>query len=339
MAKLSLSVIIPLYNAKSWITPTVDHIIHALQQTYFDAEIIIIDDGSTDGGGDTARLIKPPANISIMVVSQSNTGRYLARKHGVDLSSKNNILFIDSRVYIHERSLSFLEAQLLQDANQIWNGHVNIDKKGNVFARFWDAVACVAWARYFRRPRTTSFGLQDFDYYPKGTGFFYVPKARLMAAMAHFEKSTSDMRYSSDDTLLIRYLAEQQNIHLSPQFSCLYHGRSTLTTFLKHAYSRGQFFVDGFLRPGTRYFYPLLAVLAASLIAPVVVFFYFMPALVVLGVLALLFPMGLLIGALLFGVVVWDALALAALGIPFAVVYLLGLWRGLARKIAKSANG
>ena len=79
--------------------------------------------------------------------------------------------------------------------------------------------------------------------------------------MNYFEKNTNDIEFSSDDTLLIRYLAKDKNINLSPEFSCSYNGRSTFKGFLKHAFNRGQFFVDGFLRPGTRFFYPLLLIL------------------------------------------------------------------------------
>ena len=333
MKKISLSIIIPLYNAKDWIVPTIDHIVESLKGTSFDAEIIIVDDGSSDGGASIALQAKVPKTISFKVISQENTGRYLARKHGVELAVNENILFIDSRVFIDKNSLAFLESQLSSGSDQLWNGHVNIDKKGNIFARFWDAIVCVAWRRYFRRPKTTSYGLKEFDYYPKGTGFFYVPKIRLRSAMDHFEKNTSDLRHSSDDTLMIRYLVERQNIHLSPEFSCLYHGRSNLKTFLTHAYSRGQFFIDGFLRRGTRFFYPLIAVLVLSIALPISIAAYPEQAAPAALVLIVAFVTSLFAGSLIVGVIFKDALSLAVLGVPFAVVYLAGLWRGVIRKI------
>ena len=151
--------------------------------------------------------------------------------------------------------------------------------------------------------------------------------------MEHFEENTSDLKYSSDDTLLIRYLAERKRINLSPGFSCLYHGRSNLKGFLKHAYNRGQFFIDGFLRPGTRFFYPLIAVLIGSL--ALIVMLITSPALtlVFIGIGIVIFIFSLFIMALLFGVTLADAASLAVLGVPFAVVYLAGLWRGLARRL------
>ena len=332
MKKIGLSVIIPIYNAKDWIVPTIGHIVEALKETSFNAEIIVIDDGSSDGSAEAARSSKIPKGIDLRVVTQENAGRYLARKHGVELSTKDNILFVDSRVYVDKQSLVFLESKLRKNPDQLWNGHVNIDKKGNIFARFWDAIVCIAWRRYFRRPKTTSYGLKEFDYYPKGTTFFYVPKARLLAAMDHFEKITNDIEHSSDDTLLIRYLIKRQKINLSPDFSCLYHGRSTFKSFLSHAFNRGQFFIDGFFRPGTRFFYPLIAVLITSIAAAASLIIYPLITLGVLGGASVVFILGLFAGALAMGVALRDAASLAILGVPFAIVYMAGLWRGVARK-------
>ena len=329
MAKIGLSVIIPLYNAKGWIAPTVRHIVDALQQAdSYDAEIIIIDDGSTDGSKDEALALQVPSKFKLNVVTQKNTGRYLARKRGVELSTKDNILFIDSRVFIHKDALSFLKEQLKETTDQIWNAHVYIDKKGNIFARFWDAIVYIGWRRYFKNPKTTSYGLEEFDYYPKGTTMIYMPKKRLMASMKDFETTTNDIEFSSDDTLLIRYMAERQPIHLSPGFSCIYHGRSTFKKFLLHAYDRGQFFVDGFLRPNTRFFIPLILFLIATPLILVGLIIYPVLFLGLVGVWLLELFMALLLGALLA-----DALSLFILTPIFAIVYGAGIWRGFLRKI------
>lgn len=339
---LQLAIVIPVYNSAGWIVPTLEHILAALKITHFDAEIIIVDDGSTDESvGEVSDYIKKhKANKpAIHLIQQENSGRYLARKKGVLAAKKDFILFVDSRVFIDKGSLAYLESQLMLDPNQLWNGHVVIDKKGNPFARFWDAIVCIAWRRYFKNPVRTHYGLADFDYYPKGTGFFFVPKQWLIEAMDHFEKNTNDIKFSSDDTLLIRYLVTKSDINLSPEFSCLYHGRSTFKKFLTHAYSRGQFFIDGFLRPGTRFFYPLISVLTLSTIGIVgiIISLIFWPLITVFcALLAALFGVTVLfVASLILGVVWRDALALALLGIPFALVYLAGLWRGVTRKVIK----
>lgn len=333
MRKIGLSVIIPVYNAENWMEPTLQKLDVALKQASFDAEVIVIDDGSTDQSAARAREVKLTSGATLEVLSQPNKGRYLARKAGLERATKDNILFLDSRIFVGERSLAYLNEQLTGNPDQIWNGHVYIDKKGSMFTRFWDAIVTIAWRRYFRNPRPTQYGIKDFDFYPKGTTFFYAPKLRLLAAMEHFEATTNDIKHSSDDTLLIRFMNERQDIHLSPDFNCLYHGRTNGKSFLKHAYHRGEFFIDGFLRPGTRFFVPLLGVLLLSVVLIGALIAW--PFVTLLTVLtgAIIFMLGLFLGALLFGVELADAGSLALLSVPFATVYLMGLWRGVARKV------
>lgn len=325
----------PVLDAESWMKPTISRIIKALEKSDFQSEVIVIDDGSTDKSAEKTKAVKTPHGIPMRVISQKNTGRYLARKHGVEVASYENILFVDARVFIDEGSLGYLYSQLESNPDQLWNGHVNIDKKGNIFARFWDAIVFIAWRKYFRKPTRTSYGLGEFDYYPKGTGFFYAPKIRLQAAMKHFESHTNDIRFSSDDTLLIRYMIERQDINLSPEFSCLYHSRSTFAGFLKHAYVRGQLFVDGFFRPGTRFFMPLIIILLFSIGVVISILIWPLLSIQALVIGAALFVSSLFIGAILLGVELNNASALAILCLPFAVVYLVGLWRGVGRKIKR----
>lgn len=333
MGKIGLSVIIPVYNAEQWMQPTLEKLDASLARSSFDAEIIVIDDGSTDKSAANARKVKMKSGATLEVISQPNKGRYLARKAGVERATKDNILFLDSRVFIGEESLEYLSGQLADSPDQIWNGHVYINKQGSMFTRFWDAIVMIVWRRYFRHPKATQYGIKDFDYYPKGTGFFYVPKRRLVAAMEYFEATTNDIVHSSDDTLLIRFMNERQDIHLSPEFNCLYHGRTNGKSFLKHAYHRGEFFVDGFLRPGTRFFVPLLLVLFISATTAVVVVIWPLIVLPLIALGALIFMLGLFLGALIFGVEVADAIALSLLSVPFACVYLAGLWRAVGRKL------
>lgn len=331
MTRIGLSVIIPVYNAAEWMEPTISRIIIALQNSDFVSEIVIIDDGSTDDTVARARAVDHPKSIPLRVISQKNEGRYIARKSGVLAAEYDQILFIDSRIFIDPTSLAALYDEVAPNPDQIWNAHVNIDKS-SIFVRFWNAITCIAWRDYFKNPRRISYGIKDFDRYPKGTTMIYLPKRRLLAAMENFEKTTHDIKHSSDDTLLLRYMNERQPINISPDFSCLYHGRSNFKGFLKHAYHRGEFFIDGFLRPGTRFFLPLLFVLLLSIIMVVSLIVWPVQAIIALLLGAILFAVGLALGALLLSVQLSDALALGVLAIPFACIYLAGLWRGVLRK-------
>ena len=50
---MKVSVVIPVYNVKPYLERCVQSVVH---QTYRDLEIILVDDGSTDGSGELCDL-------------------------------------------------------------------------------------------------------------------------------------------------------------------------------------------------------------------------------------------------------------------------------------------
>lgn len=331
--KQGVSFVIPAYNAASWIVPTTEKIVAAIHKAKLKkAEIIIVDDGSADGTKDVALGLS--YDVPVYVHSQKNSGRFLARKKGVDHACYDMIFFVDTRVWIDENSLSYVLGQQKKHSNRkVWNGDVQVHKKGNIIARFGDAITQIGWRRYHGNPRLLSYDIKDFDYYPKGTTIFLVPKQILKDAILWFESQTKDIRNSSDDTLLIRYIAERERIWMSPGFTSVYFSRTTLKAFIDHSYHRGLFFVDGFLRKGTRFYYPLIIFLLLTLITPVAVI-----------ILPVLLPyLGLLLGvcwilelatALLMKLPGRDALSLFILSPLFTVAYGLGIWRATIKRIS-----
>ena len=329
-----VSVIIPAYNAAEWLEPTTNKIDEALIRAKIkDAEIIIIDDGSSDGTYTTAQKLE--ASVPVHALTQPNQGRFLTRKRGVRIAKYPTIFFVDTRVWIDNNSLKYvLEQQHQHPERLVWNGDVEVHKKGNVIARFGDAVTRIGWRRYHGNPRLLSYDITDFDHYPKGTGIFIAPKSLLTQAIRWFESQTKDIKNSSDDTLLIRYIAERERIWISPGFTSLYFARTTLKGFIGHTYHRGMFFVDGFLRPGTRFYYPLVGFLAISFIS--VITLIFIPAVIpfALIILSMLWVLELLT-ALCLRIGAKDSLSLFLLTPVFALFYGLGIWRAFIYRIVK----
>ena len=87
-----VSIIIPVYNVVSYLEATIRS---ALNQTFSNIEIILIDDGSTDG----SELIcdkYAKQDKRIVVVHQENGGVAVARNIGLEKSSGDYIFFLDS---------------------------------------------------------------------------------------------------------------------------------------------------------------------------------------------------------------------------------------------------
>jgi len=85
------SIVIPTYNRARFIGATLDSV---LEQIYFDFEIIVVDDGSTD---DTARLLAPYlADPRVFYFKIKNSERGAARNFGVRKSRGAYVTFLDS---------------------------------------------------------------------------------------------------------------------------------------------------------------------------------------------------------------------------------------------------
>ena len=87
-----VSVIVPVYNVEPYLRRCVDSL---MNQTLQNIEIILVDDGSTDGGG---RICDEYAakDARIRVVHQENAGLSEARNAGIDCARANYLMFVDS---------------------------------------------------------------------------------------------------------------------------------------------------------------------------------------------------------------------------------------------------
>lgn len=85
-----VSTVIPTFNRSSMVRRAIDS---ALQQTHSRQEIIVVDDGSTDGTEDSLR---EHYGERITYVSQANSGVSSARNHGMRLANGEFIALLDS---------------------------------------------------------------------------------------------------------------------------------------------------------------------------------------------------------------------------------------------------
>jgi glycosyltransferase involved in cell wall biosynthesis len=90
MNTIQFSVVIPLFNKADSVCRTLDSL---CQQRFPAAEIIVIDDGSTDGSAEKVSALNLP---NVRLVRQANQGVSFARNHGVKLAKHEYIAFIDA---------------------------------------------------------------------------------------------------------------------------------------------------------------------------------------------------------------------------------------------------
>ncbi len=105
---MKISVIVPAYNCENLISETLDCLIN---QTLKDIQIIIVNDGSTDG---TAEVIDRYAkkDSRILSVYQENAGVSAARNNGIDRAQGEYLLFLDSDDLLSGNALELLAKKL-----------------------------------------------------------------------------------------------------------------------------------------------------------------------------------------------------------------------------------
>ena len=104
----SFSVVIPAYNAQRFLPLTLESI---FRQTVQDYEIVVVNDGSTDG---TLEMLQGISDPRLRVITRENGGECVARNHGLREARGKYIAFLDSDdVWLPnhlEQALGFLEA-------------------------------------------------------------------------------------------------------------------------------------------------------------------------------------------------------------------------------------
>ena len=84
-----VSVIVPVFNAELYIAETIQS---ALAQTHADLEVIVVDDGSTDGTIERLRAFEGPRRLH----RQPNRGVAAARNRGASVASGEWLAFLDA---------------------------------------------------------------------------------------------------------------------------------------------------------------------------------------------------------------------------------------------------
>ena len=117
-----ISVIVPVYNVEEYLEECLESIRH---QTYSDIEVILVNDGSTDGSRKICEQYCEK-DIRFRLINQENQGQSVARNRGVAESNGQFIMFVDSDDVVKENIvevlLSYMKADVdLVECNLVYN--------------------------------------------------------------------------------------------------------------------------------------------------------------------------------------------------------------------------
>ncbi len=120
-----ISVIVPVYNVEKYLKRCVDSI---LKQTFFDFELILVDDGSNDKSGEICDQLAEKED-RIKVFHKENGGVSSARNMGIDNAAGNYIMFVDSDDYIKENMIEALW-RLMEEQNDLAVSSIEMIESG-----------------------------------------------------------------------------------------------------------------------------------------------------------------------------------------------------------------
>lgn len=159
-----VSVIIPIYNTREYLEDCIDSL---LNQTLSDIEIILVDDGSTDGSEDICDAFAA-CYEHIRVIHKKNEGLASARNDGIIASHADYIMFVDSDDRVHPDYCKHpYEAAMRYNADIVLFGYLSeqdglieyqrFDYEGNVSRKsamvILDdyAVGPMAWNKLYKK--------------------------------------------------------------------------------------------------------------------------------------------------------------------------------------------
>jgi glycosyltransferase involved in cell wall biosynthesis len=116
-----VSIIIPIYNSEAFLDKCVQS---ALNQTYNNIEVILVDDGSIDSSGE---MCDNYASIDsrVKVIHKNNGGLVSSRKAGLQASDGEYILYIDGDDWIESNIIeSYIDPVLKFNADVVVSSHI-----------------------------------------------------------------------------------------------------------------------------------------------------------------------------------------------------------------------
>ena len=169
MCDSDVSVIIPLFNCSAFVAEAVESV---LGQTVPPREIIVVDDGSTDGS-----LMAVPKHPLVRVIARPHAGIAPTLNHGVRCATGSILAFLDSDdVWLPTKLAKQLAHLNASSANELIFGYSQVFVEGDMSESSTEAVPGVAKSALLLRkevfdligPFAEGKGAHDFlDWYAR----------------------------------------------------------------------------------------------------------------------------------------------------------------------------
>lgn len=257
---MKISILIPVYNEAK----AIDDLLDSIDQIDYpreDYEVVVVNDGSTDG---TLDIVKRHKNVRL-INHEKNLGRFDARKTAMIEAKYDNLLYIDSRCLAPKDILRNLKDK----KDNVIIGHSRGLKKETIFEVFYSAIRRQFFRKYYKESKQRIvLTKENFDIYPKGTTVFFIKKNILKDIIDKYGQTFN--RESSEDTRLFSYILEKDNIIIDPDLWIINYGRDDIRKSLHHVIERGLHYTDYYLKRKSLKHWIILVIPVVGLLSLVV---------------------------------------------------------------------
>ncbi len=129
MSNNIVSIIIPVYNCEKWLSACLDSILLQKMPNGFDMELLLVDDGSTDGSPKISDEYAEKQSERVKVFHQKNSGVSAARNTGLAYANGDWIMFVDADDVLDENTFMLLDDSELRSNDIIRFGWYEFNKR------------------------------------------------------------------------------------------------------------------------------------------------------------------------------------------------------------------
>ncbi len=216
----SISIIVPVYNCEQYLPECIESI---LRQTYVDFELILVNDGSTDGSEAVCRSY---ADSRVRVFGQPNRGVSVARNSGLEEARGEYVVFVDSDDWLDPQALEVLMSQ---------EQKADITFFGSLF-RSEDSVAraYIPEKRFYGSAEEVQQGLVELLFNPRHpdyVGFTWNKMFRCDIIREHGIRFIEGLTIREDEAFTYSYVSHCRTMATLPALLYNYRVQQTGLTF------------------------------------------------------------------------------------------------------------
>lgn len=189
MHGLLVSIIVPVYNAEKHLKNCIQSVLVCPSDQY---ELILVDDGSTDGSGNICSSYED--NSKVKIIHQKNAGVSAARNTGIEAASGRYIFFLDADDTITQGGMDEILSVAAEDAYDFAAfSYCSVTEEGRKFPEpfsfqqkvctdsreiyrvlFGTPLLCTCWGKLFRAECIRKQALKFDDSIAVGEDYIFV---------------------------------------------------------------------------------------------------------------------------------------------------------------------